>query len=126
LAAALNEHCDGAWPPAPGSDKVAKVLHARYARTRLETLKNESSRLAGEGRPAGADKARENRALGEAVASLEAALEDPKAAKRAQGLKEAASESRRVARAAKTRLSEFDGADEAARERQRAVTRGTF
>ena len=73
---------------------MAKVLHARYARTRLETLKNESSRLAGEGRPAGADKARENRALGEAVASLEAALEDPKAAKKAQGLKEAAEESR--------------------------------
>ena len=65
----------------------------------------------------------EQRALGEAVAALEAALEDPKAAKRTAGLKEAAEESRRVARAAKTKVSEFDGTGDAARERQRAVTR---
>ena len=60
------------------------------------------------------------------AASLEAALEDPKAAKRAQGLKEAASESRRVAREAKTRLSELDGTGDAARERQRAATQRAF
>lgn len=39
---------------------------------------------------------------------------------------ETAEESRRVARAAKTRLSEFDGTADTARERQRAATHGAF
>ena len=109
-----------------GSDKVAKVLHARYAGTRLEALKAESNRLAREGRSAGPEGARQERALGEAVASLEAALEDPQKAKKAQGLKEAATESRMGARAAKTRLSELDGTGTAARERQRAASHAAF
>ncbi len=109
-----------------GKDKVAKVLHARYARTRLEALKAESDRLAWEGGSAGPEASRQERALGEAVASLEAVLEDPRKAKKAQGLKEAAEESRRAAREAKTRLSAADGTDEAARERQRAATQGAF
>lgn len=131
----VKEDCESFAAPAltqrleavsAGSDKVALVLFARYARMRLEALEAESSRLAGEGRPAGADKARENRALGEAVASLEADLEDPQMAKRAAGLKEAAEESRRVARAAKTRLSELDGTGAAAKEGHRAASHAAF
>jgi len=53
-------------------------------------------------------------------------LEDPQKAKRVQGLKEAAEESRRVARTAKTRLSEADGSADAVRERQRVATQGAF
>ena len=131
----VKEDCEALTAPAlterleavsAGSDKVAPVLFARYARTRLEALEAESSRLAGEGRPAGAEKVRENRALGEAVARLEAALEDPQKVKRVQGLKEAAEESRRVARTARARVSELDGTDEAARASQRTATRGAF
>ena len=53
-------------------------------------------------------------------------LEDPQKAKRVQGLKEAAEESRRVARTAKARVSELDGSGAAARERQRAAARRAF
>jgi len=109
-----------------GKDKVAKVLHARYARTRLEALKAESDRLAWEGGSAGPEASRQERALGEAVAALEAVLEDPRKAKKAQGLKEAAEESRRVARAAKTKVSEFDGTDAEARREMAERTRATF
>jgi hypothetical protein len=106
-----------------GSDKVAKVLHARYARMRHAALAAESSRLAAAGSPVGASVAGENRALGDAVASLEKALEDPQKVKRTAGLKEAASESRRVAREAKAKVSSFDGTRDAAKERQREVMR---
>jgi hypothetical protein len=63
---------------------VAKLLHARYGRARLTAREDEANGLAAEGRPLGADRARGPLALGEAVAALEAELEDPKVAEKAK------------------------------------------
>lgn len=131
----VKEDCESLDPAAlterltavsAGSDKVAKVLHARYGRMRMEALRAESDRLHREGRSTGTEAAARERALGEAVSALEVGLEDPKVAKRAAGLKEAAEESRRVARDARRRLSEADGSDAAARKAQRAATARNF
>ncbi len=120
----IKEDCEDMSVPAlterisavgAGSDRAAKVLHARYGRRRLEVLDAESNRLASEGRPAGAEVAAERRGLGEAVSALEAQLEDPKRAERAERIKEAAAESRRVAREARRKLSDANGTSEAAR-----------
>jgi hypothetical protein len=109
-----------------GSDRVAKVLHARYGRMRLEALNAESNRLAREGRPAGAEAAGEVRRLMEAVSSLEEKLKDPKVAEREKALKEAATESRKVAWGAKSRLSEADGTGERARREAAERVRAMF
>jgi hypothetical protein len=103
-----------------GPDRVAKVLHARYANRRLEALEAESNRLALEGRPGGAREAAERRRLGEAVSGLKEQLVDPKRAEGARAFEEAAAESRRVAREARRRASAADGTDEAARRAHRA------
>lgn len=108
-----------------GSDRVAKILHARYGRRRLEALDAESNRIASEGCPAGAGVLGERRALGEAVSGLEEQLKDPKAAERERALKEAATESKKVAHSARSRLSEADGTAERAQlehaEKMRAI-----
>jgi hypothetical protein len=111
---------------AAGSDRVAKVLHARYARRRFETLDTEARRLAMEGRPAGAEAAAERRRLAEAVSEVEAQLEDPTKVEGKKALTEAASESRRVARGARRKLHEADGTDERARQEQREGIRRGF
>lgn len=98
-----------------GSDKVAKVLHARYGRRRVEALDAESDRLARAGTLIGEEVAREHRRLREAVSGLEEQLKDPERAEREKALKEATAQSRRAALAARRRLSAVDGSDEAAR-----------
>lgn len=121
----VKEDCEAMAVPAlaeriaavsAGSDKAAKVLHARYGRRRIEALDSEANRLAREGRPAGGEVARKRRQLEEAVSSLEESLKDPKAAAEEQALKEAAAESRRVGVRARSRLSEADGSTERARQ----------
>lgn len=124
--ALVKEDCEGLEAVSAGSDSVAKVLHARYGRRRLDTLEVESNRLAAEGRPGGAERARENRDLREVVAELEAETADPKVAERTAALKDASSESRRGAREAKRRLGAVDGSDVAARERQSAAVQRAF
>lgn len=109
-----------------GPDKVGQVLHARYARRRVEALEAEANAAAAEGRPMGPAVAAERRGLMEALSGLEGQLADPKKTERASALKEAASESRRVAREAKTRLSQADGSEAVARERARAQTAASF
>ena len=52
-----------------GSDRVAKVLHARYARRRLGALDAEALGLAAEERPPGAEAAAERRRLAEVVSA---------------------------------------------------------
>jgi len=110
-----------------GSQVFSDEEHAERLGKLTEGLREKAEAVAAEARSDVIGYEREVLALSYAdFASLEAALEDPKAAKRAQGLKEAASESRRVAREAKTRLSELDGTGDAARERQRAATQRAF
>jgi hypothetical protein len=125
----VKEDCESLGVPAlverlravsAGEDRVAKVLHARYGRTRLTVREDEANGIATEGRPIGANRAREDRLLREAVAALQSELEDPKAVEKVRALGEAARESRRVAREAKARLSEADGSGAAAREAARA------
>ncbi len=109
-----------------GSDKVAKVLHARYGRRRLETLNAESNRLAREGQPAGPEAAREIRTLTEAVAALELQLKDTKTEERRQAVEEAAKASRKLIRDARGQQSKVDGTAELARQRQAEMTRAVF
>ncbi len=110
-----------------GSDKVAKVLHARYGRRRVEALDAESDGLARAGTPVGAEAAQEHRLLRDAVSGLEEQLKDPKRAEREKALKEATAQSRRVALAARRRLSDVDrSAAEAARRANREQTMSTF
>jgi len=101
---------------------VGQVLHARYGRKRLEVLEAEADRLVREGRLPGPEAAAVRRRLAEAVSNLEEQLKDPKKAEREKTLKEAAAESRRVAREVRRKVSEADGTDEAARLRQREAT----
>ncbi len=131
----VKEDCENMSVPAlterisavsAGSDRVGQVLHARYGRRRLEALDAESNRLASEGRPAGAEVAAERRGLGEAVSALEAQLEDPKRAERAERIKEAAAESRRVAREARRKLCDANGTSEAARRAARERMMSAF
>ena len=100
-----------------GDDKVAKVLHARYGRFRLEAMQDEADRIARERRadPRAAEKARDRRQLAEALDRLEEGLQDRTRVERSQKLTEAAQRSRQVATAARQRLREDDGTDEAAR-----------
>jgi hypothetical protein len=109
-----------------GSDKVAKVLHARYGRRRLEALNAESNRLAREGQPAGPEAAREIRPLSEAVAALELQLKDTKTEERRQAAQEAAKASRKLIRDARGQQSKVDGTAELARQRQAEMTRAVF
>lgn len=109
-----------------GSDKVAKVLHARYGRRRLEALNAESNRLAREGRPSGPEAAREIRTLAEAVAALEGEIKDPKTEERRQAVEEAAKASWQLVSGARGRQSEVDGTAARSRERQAEMLRGAF
>lgn len=111
---------------AAGEDRVSKILHARYARRRVEALNAESKRLATEGRSTGPEAARERRGLAEAVSGLEEQLKDPKKAERTGKLKEAAVESKRVAREVRRKLSAADGTEEAARRGARRQIRSAF
>lgn len=109
-----------------GTDRVAKVLHARYARRRLEALNAESNRLAREGRQARPGAAQEARSLAEAVASLEEQLKDPKVEERRQAAQEAAKASRQLVREARKRQGKLDGTAEIAREMQAQATHAAF
>lgn len=109
-----------------GSDKVARALHARYGRRRLEALNAESNRLAQEGRPARPGAAQETRSLAEAVASLEEQLKDPKAEERRQAAQEAAKASRRLIIDARRQQGRLDGTAEIAKEVQSQATHAAF
>lgn len=109
-----------------GTDRVAKVLHARYARRRLEALSAESNRLAREGRPARPGAAQETRKLAEAVATLEDQLKDPKTEERRQAAQEAAKASRQLVRDARRQQGRLDGTAQRAREMQAQATRAAF
>lgn len=109
-----------------GSDKVARALHARYGRRRLEALNAESNRLAQEGRPARPGAAQETRSLAEAVASLEEQLKDPKVEEKRQAAQEAAAKSRQLVRDARRQQGRLDGTAEIAREMQARATHAAF
>jgi hypothetical protein len=108
-----------------GDDRVAKVLHARYVRFRLEAIQEEADRLVRERRvdPRAAERARDRRHLQEALERVEEGLQDRTRAERAQKLTQAAQRSRQVASAARQRLREADGTEEAARQAARKRVR---
>jgi hypothetical protein len=109
-------------------DKVAKVLHARYGRFRLEAMREQADRLARERRadPRAAERAQERRQLTEALDRLEEGLQDRSRAEHSQKLTEAAQRSRQVAIAARRRLMEADGTEEVARQAARERVRLGF
>lgn len=111
-----------------GSDKLAKVLHARYARFRVREL---SERRAQElasgavpGNPSG--EAARLRELEDLVSELEAATADPRAAEEQEKARTAARESRELLREVSRRRSEVDGSDQAARQWAAEATRAAF
>lgn len=109
-----------------GSDRAAKILHARYGRRRLDAINAESNRLASEGQPAGPEAAQEARSLAEAVATLEEQLKDPKTEDRRQAVEEAAKASRQLVRDASRRRGELDGTAEQARQGQAGMAHAAF
>lgn len=124
--ALISEDCERLVAPAliqrlrdvsAGGDKVAKILHARYARFRLQALEDESERAYRDGRPdpQAAEKAARRREMEGAVAELEEQVKDRKTAEGMRELSEAAERSRQVALEARRRLMEADGTAAAAR-----------
>ena len=132
----VKEDCEGMAPSSlverlravsAGKDKVAKVLHARYARSRYEA---ESARVAEQARngtrnvPA-TDTAALRRVL-ELAQEIEGQLGDPESERRREAFTEAAKKSRETIRTARRRLSEADGTGERARREMAERVRAGF
>jgi hypothetical protein len=109
-----------------GSDRVAKILHARYANSRAEALDRRLEELARNGGAVPVEDAAALRELREAVSALEEQTEDKDVAKRREAAKEAASKSRSLAMKLRRRRSEVDGSDETARQEYREHMRSTI
>jgi hypothetical protein len=108
-----------------GSDRVPKLLHARYGAMRVEA---EEANLAertqnGASDTALAADAAALRQLREAVSELEGQTRDEQRAKRRVEAEEAATRNRRLAVELRRRLSEADGGAQSAREAQRSISR---
>jgi hypothetical protein len=111
---------------AAGSDKVPKVLHARYASTRAEALNRRLEELARGGGGVPAEDAAALYELRDAISELEKQTEDENVAMRREAAKEAASKSRNLAITLRRRRSEVDGSNERAREEYREHMRSTI
>ncbi len=109
-----------------GSDRVAKILHAHYARSRARVMERRLEELARSGGAVSVEDAAALRALTEAVSELDTQLEDKDTAKRREAAKEAASKSRQLAMKLRQRLYEADGSDARAREAHRQHMRSVI
>lgn len=104
-----------------GTDKVAKVLHARYGASRLSQIDELLDEEASTGRrlPGLSENARSHvSGLRAAVGELRGEVKDPKVEKRRQDAQEAAKASRQLVRDARARKSELDGTAERASRRE--------
>jgi hypothetical protein len=131
----VREDCESMGPDAlverlravaAGSDKLSKILHARYGASRAEAMDRRMSDAARNGGNVSPEDAASLRALREIVSDLETHLEDKDTAKRRESAKEAASESRQLAMKLRRRVSEADGSDQRAREKYREYMRSTI
>jgi hypothetical protein len=110
---------------AVGSDKVPKLLHARYAAKRVQEENDRLAQLArdGAGEAALATDSLALRELREAVSELESQTRDEQRTRRQAEAAEAAHGQRRLAFELRRKLTEADGGAQSAREAQRAVSR---
>jgi hypothetical protein len=110
---------------AAGSDKVPKVLHARYATMRADAEDARLRELArnGNGSPAAVEASRLLNELRAVTVELELQTQDEDRAKRREAAEEGAQRNRRLASELRRMLSSADGTSESAREAQRAVSR---
>lgn len=115
---------------AAGSDKLAKLLHARYAGSRAAAMNRRMDEAArsGTGRGTGVSvgDSAALRDLRGAVSELAAQLEDADLTKRRGAAEEAAKSSRELARRLISRRSAVDGSDEAARRATRERLQAAF
>lgn len=112
----VEELADRIRAVSAGPDKVAKVLHARYGASRVrqidERLEQESR--AGRRTPGSSVEIERLSALRAAVRELEEQLKDPKMEERRKAAEEAAKQSRRLVREARSRQFDVDGTAERA------------
>jgi hypothetical protein len=111
---------------AAGSDKVPKVLHARYGNSRAEAEDRRLEELARDGGSVSPEDAGALRELRAAAKELEKQTEDEDVAKRREAAKEAASRSRQLAMKLRRRRSAADGSDERARREYAEHMRSTI
>jgi hypothetical protein len=111
---------------AAGTDRVPKVLHARYASTRAAAEDKRLEDLARDRGDVPPEDARLLRELRAVVLELEGQTEDEDRAKRRTAAEEAASRSRKLAIKLRRRRSEVDGSDERAREEYASYMRSTI
>jgi hypothetical protein len=109
-----------------GSDRVAKILHTRYARSRAQAMERQMAETARSGGSVSVDEAAAFRGLAEAVSELEGQIEDKDTAKRREAAKDAVKKSRQLAMKLRQRLYEADGSDERAREAHRQHVRSVI
>lgn len=111
-----------------GSDEAAKVLHARYARRRLEAedaaVDDRALRGAPDTRPE--DEREAHRRLGTLVEGLAESVADQGQKKRRQAALDKARESREAAARVRRKLMEIDGTDRWAAEETRQRLHGVL
>jgi hypothetical protein len=111
---------------AAGSDKVPKILHARYAEMRADAEDARLRELARDratATPATAEDVRFLRELRAVAAELELQTQDEDRARRREAAEEGAHRNRRLAMELRGLLSSADGTNAAAREEMRAASR---
>ncbi len=118
---------------AAGSDKVAKLLHGRYAlrRCEMETARLDEARLASQGQSTGESPAVNIdlgalRELKTAAEKLAQELRDPADERGRAAFQQAAAKSRRVVTAARSKLNEADGSAGHARREHAEKMRAIF
>lgn len=110
----IEELTDRIRAVAAATDKVAKMLHARYGSYRVRSIEEGRDRevQASAGRPGSSTQDGRLSGLRAAVREIEEQIEDPAMEERRKAAQQAAKESRRLVREARSRQFDVDGTAE--------------
>lgn len=112
-----------------GSDRLAKVLHARYARFRVRQISERRAQELQQGTASAGNPSGESaslRELEDLISGLEEDTAGPAVAESQEKARRAANESRELLREIGRRRSEVDGSNAGARQRAAHATRAAF